>query len=84
MLIWKEKFIKLKLHKSIKTFNILIQQCHHIVWSVAKKKKKKKTERKYLKVVRTKNGRIILLSKCAVCESKHDVAYGDFEDSTRR
>ena len=46
--------------------------------------KKKKPERKNLKVVRTKNGRIILLSNCAVCESKHDVAYGNFEDSTRR
>ena len=80
MLLWKEKLINLKLHKLIKTFNILIQQCHHIVWSVAKKK----PERKNLKVVRTKNGRIILLSKCAVCESKHDVAYGDFEESTRR
>ena len=28
------------------------------------------TENKNLKVARTKNGRIILLSKCAVCNSK--------------
>ena len=27
----KEKTINLKLHKLIKTFNILVKQCHHIV-----------------------------------------------------
>ena len=36
-----------------------------IVWSV-----KKNTESKNPKVVRTKNGRIVLLSKCSVCNSK--------------
>ena len=31
---------------------------------------KKNTESKNPKVVKTKNGRIMLLSKCAVCDSK--------------
>ena len=31
---------------------------------------RKKTESKNPKVVRTKNGAIMLLSKCAVCDSK--------------
>ena len=31
---------------------------------------KKNTESKNTKAVRTKNGRIMLLSKCAVCDSK--------------
>ena len=31
---------------------------------------RKNTESKNLKVVKTKNGRIMLLSKCAVCHSK--------------
>ena len=35
-----------------------------------KKKNKKKTENIDLKVLKTKNGRIMLSSKCAVCDSK--------------
>ena len=31
---------------------------------------RKNTESKNLKVIRTKNGRIMFLSKCAVCDSK--------------
>ena len=31
---------------------------------------RKNTESKNLKVVKTKNGRVILLSKCAVCDGK--------------
>ena len=31
---------------------------------------RKNTESKNLKVAKTKNGRIMLLSKCAVCDSK--------------
>ena len=38
MIIWKKKSINLKLQlptwKSIKTFNILVNICGHIVWSV--------------------------------------------------
>ena len=41
LIVWKKKLINLKLHESIKTFNILIKQCHHIVWSVGKKQKVK-------------------------------------------
>ena len=33
-------------------------------------KQKKNAESKNAKVVKTKNGRIMLLSKCAVCKSK--------------
>ena len=33
-------------------------------------KYRRKTESKNPKVMRTKNGRIMLLSKCAVCNSK--------------
>ena len=33
-------------------------------------KRRKNTESKNPKVVRTKNGRIMLLSKCSVCNSK--------------
>ena len=34
-------------------------------------KYRKNTESKNPKVARTKNGRIIVLSKCAVCDSKN-------------
>ena len=37
----EEIYWYLKLHKSIKTFNIPINQCHHIVWNVGKKQKVK-------------------------------------------
>ena len=33
-------------------------------------RRRKNTESKYLKFVRTKNGRIMLLPKCKVCDSK--------------
>ena len=58
MIIWKKKVISLKLNKLIKTFNILINN----VWSVEKNK--------IPKFVRKKTGRIMLLSKCAMCDSK--------------
>ena len=40
-----------------------MKQCYRI-------KYRKNTENKDPKVARTENGRIILLSKCAVCDSK--------------
>ena len=40
-----------------------MKQCYRI-------KYRKNTENKNPKVARTENGRIILLSKCAVCDSK--------------
>ena len=61
MIIWKKKVISLKLNKLIKTFNILINN----VWSV-----EKNTESKIPKFVMKKPGRIMLLSKCAMCDSK--------------
>ena len=46
--------------------NLFIKHCHRIiVWSV-----KKNTESKNPKITRTENGRIMLLSKCAMCDSK--------------
>ena len=34
-------------------------------------KRRKNTECKNLKIVKTKNGRIMLLSKCGVCDNKN-------------
>ena len=36
MIIWNAKSINVKLGKPIETFNILIKQCDHIVWSLEK------------------------------------------------
>ena len=52
--------------KFIKDFSLLIKQCYHIIlWSV-----EINTESKNSKVARTKNRRIMVLSKCAVCDNK--------------
>ena len=52
--------------KFIKDFSLLIKQCYHIfLWSV-----EINTESKNSKVARTKNRRIMVLSKCAVCDNK--------------
>ena len=42
---------------------------------------RKNTESKNPKVAKTKNGRIMLLSKCAVCDSKNSKFIKDQEDS---
>ena len=44
---------------------MLVKQCYPIVGSVEKNRESKNS-----KVVKAKNGRIMLLSKCAVCDSK--------------
>ena len=49
----------------IEDFSPFKKQCYHIIWSV-----EKNTESKNPKVSRTKNGRIMLLSNYAVCNSK--------------
>ena len=49
----------------IEDFSPFKKQCYHIIWSV-----EKNTESKNRKVSRTKNGRIMLLSNYAVCNSK--------------
>ena len=54
-----------RLKQFIEDFSLFIKQYYHIVWSV-----EKNIESESLKVVNTKNGRILLLSKCAVCDSK--------------
>ena len=45
-----------------------MKQFCHIIWCV-----EKNMESKNPKVARTKNGRIMLLSKCAVCDSKKNI-----------
>ena len=42
-----------------------MKQCYHIVWRVEKKK-----ETKIPKIAKARNGRIMLLSQCAMCDSK--------------
>ena len=42
---------------------------------------RKNTESKNPKVAKTKNGRIMLLAKCAVCDSKNSKFIKDQEDS---
>ena len=54
-----------RLKQFIEDFSLFIKQYYHIVWSV-----EKNIESESLKVVNTKNGRILLLSKCAACDSK--------------
>ena len=55
----------------IKDFSLLIKQCYHIIlWSV-----EINAESKNSKVARTKNRRIMVLSKCAVCDNKRFKIY---------
>ena len=58
------------------TNKLYIKQCCFIVWSV-----EKNTESKNPKVVRTKNGRIMLLSKCEACDSKKSKSVKEQEAS---
>ena len=58
----KERNQKFKdLIEFIEDYSLFVKQCYRIVWSI---------ESKNLKVARRKNGRLMLLSKCAVCNSK--------------
>ena len=74
--MWKKKSINLKLHKLIKTFlypyKTILSDCL---------KCRKNTESKNPKVGRTKDWRINLLSKCAVCDSKKSKFVKDQEAS---
>ena len=56
--------IKEDLIKFIKDFSLFIKQCYRIL------KYRKNTESKNKKIAKTKNGRIMLFSKSAVCDSK--------------
>ena len=61
----KKKNQKFKdLNKFIEDFSLFIKQCFLVAWSA------ENIQKKNPKSARTKNGRIILLSKCSVCESK--------------
>ena len=63
MVIWKKKSINFKLHKLIKTFNILK---NNVIYCL---KCRKNTEVKP-KNGKTKKGRLMLLSNCEVFDSK--------------
>ena len=65
MIIRKMKSKIQRLKPFIKDFNTFIKQFYHIVWSA-----KKRADSKNKRTVKTKNGRIILLPDCAVCNSK--------------
>ena len=56
------------MQRQIKDYSIY-KQYYHNAWSVEKK------ESKNPKVVRVKNERIMLLSKCSVCNSKNSKFY---------
>ena len=58
--------INSELPKLIKTFNIIIKKCYRIVWSVGKIQKVK-----IEKLEEQKNVKIMLLSKCEMCDSKN-------------
>ena len=60
---WKKKKKIKELIKFIKDFSLFIKQCYRITWIVEE-------IQKVNKVARTKTRRIMLLSKCAVCDSK--------------
>ena len=64
MLIKKKKSLILELRKLIKSFNILISNL--IVFFELYKNRGSKSS----KVAKTKKGRIIMLPKCVVCDSK--------------
>ena len=61
---WKSFMIQnKKLKLEVQT---IYKKCDLIAWSVEKKR-----ESKNPKVAKTKNGQIMLLSKCAVCDNKY-------------
>ena len=72
-MVHKSRYLKQKLVgiKSILNFPYTshYKTYWHIVWS-AKKQKKNKTGNINSKVLKTKNGKTVLSSKCAVCGSK--------------
>ena len=57
---------EIKNYKDKWKFKLYIEQCYLIVWSVEKNRESKNPE-----VLRTENGRIMLLSKCSGCKSKN-------------
>ena len=57
---------EIKNYKDKWKLKLYIEQCYLIVWSVEKNRESKNPE-----VLRTENGRIMLLSKCSGCKSKN-------------
>ena len=78
MMVLKEKLINLKLHKLIKSFNILTKKilAYITLFEVYNNdikhylKCRNNTDSKNPKIVRANNWRIMLLPKCEVCDSK--------------
>ena len=75
MMIWKKKSNTWKLKQFIENFSLFIKQCYRNVWSVNKR------ESKTPKIVKTKNEWIMLLSKCAVRDSRKSRFIKEQEDS---
>ena len=66
MIVWKKKTKVFKFHYFIEDFNPFIKQCYLLVGTCWKN-----TESKNPKVVKTKKGRTMLLSKCAVDDGRN-------------
>ena len=47
-----------------KDYNLVIKRCYRIVWN------EKKTDSKNAKVARTNIGKLMILLKCALCDTK--------------
>ena len=78
MMVWKEKYINLKVYKSIKISNILIQKFYHIVLSVEKVQKVKiqklqgqKVEEEYF----YQNVQCVIVKNWSLSKSKKLVDY---------
>ena len=61
----KEEIKNLKNYHFIKDLNLIVKHCYHTFSSAEKKK-----DSKNLRCAKKKSGRIMLLSKCAVCGNK--------------
>ena len=55
-------------HQFIRDFSLFIKQLYHIIWSVEKIQKVK--TQFVFKILKTKNEKIMLLSKCEMCDNK--------------
>ena len=50
-----------------KDYNLFIKRCYRIVWN------EKKTDSKNAKVARTNIGKLMILLKCALCDTKKPI-----------
>ena len=60
----------------MKDLSSFIKQCYRVVWSLAKKRKKgdrknrKKKKNKKKRFAKTNKEKLVILSKCAVCDTE--------------